>query len=680
MSRQATTILSCPPDYSPLYGLEDDDLIPSESAISRVFSVGQTTWIYFFQSALKMPAGLWPVPSLNPYLTIVDVPSLPDKVPRSLFLYGTPSWHASKPIPNQDMIKKDGKSKPDSFLYSGREIIIILEGLSPVMCDFSEEHLQPSSIFANSPKAAGSFGVLTMAWCYIFSARLLEMQGRNVVYSDQNRLWPNHRPGDDDDEGETTHLVHVCLDGASPALVRWLCSLLCPQLGWLSSEGGIPPWSVDLYRSNIVLTTDTQGTDALKAPSSSEALNLLVELCRLFDLGSEGDEDGMHEKLSPYRESFFAALLVPYYREFVLYPNFPPVCLERSDGTSFTDADEDLIRSYDKDLRYFMTISISPSTVNAILWSIFWQPDVDCNLASPWLSATLDILEPVIEARNLEILVKMFILRRPRVAPWWLAVFLLGDESIFERIKEYLEPGDPDVYDWTIHRPDPVISAWTGSAQTFIEHAGKADRLEPGLISRADLARCIVINQQRIPASMPLSWRPFGNVQWRDVAPEIRPYLATKPRFHYWHVTWDLLTEESFPSLGFRRETGRCIEGVIDDLDLRSSEIGYYHGNCSRLISSFQSKKATLRMMAILMRGIDGRRNWRNTTMPDSVKIHDWLFAWKGLDVKGEGLPGPEVQVVRREPSWFLMEWIDGKHEGKDEMMGMIEEFDAMRL
>ncbi|RDA88019.1 hypothetical protein CP532_3395 [Ophiocordyceps camponoti-leonardi (nom. inval.)] len=673
--RYATTILSCPADLSSLQGLEDDTLVPSRGAINRIFNDGQTTWIHFLKEALHMPPGLWPAGCLDPYITVVDVPGMPDKVPSGPFLYGRPSWHALRPFQDSDAAAKpDGKSNAN-HLRSGREIPLLLDGLSPVMCDFSDDP-NPRAIFDSSPKTAGSFGVLTMAWCYIFSARLLEMQGRHVKYSEDNRLWPNHV------DDETTDPVRICLDGASPALVRWLCSLLCPFLGWTSSEDGVPPWAVDLFNSKVVIVSDTQEVDAQEAPGSYEAVDLLIEFCRLFGLGADEDEDeeGQHESLSPYREAFFAALLIPYQREFLMHPTFPAIHLERSEAGSFTDADEALIFSYEQDLRYFMTISLSPPSVNSILWSVFWQPDVDCNLASPWLRAIFDVLEPVIEAKDYETLFKMFALRRPRIAPWWMALFLLGNELILGRMKQYLNPTVSNVHFWTIHRPDPTLFAWTGAAQTFVECAAEADCLGPGLISRADLARSLFINQQWLPASTPLSWRPFGNVRWRDVVPGLRPYLSTLPSFYYWHFTWELDTEETVTSLGLRRDTGRHIEDVIDDLEIRSSTFGQDDQNCSRLISRCQSKKATVGMITLLMRDIWGQRNWGNTTMPDSVRYHDWLCDWKGLEVRGEGLPDPEVEFVSSRPSWFLMEWIEGKHEGEyegnDETKDMVDGLD----
>ncbi|RCI11108.1 hypothetical protein L249_7300 [Ophiocordyceps polyrhachis-furcata BCC 54312] len=649
-------------------GLEDDTLVPTKSAISRVFKHGQATWFYFLDRALDIPPGLWPAGSLDPYITILDVPSMPDKVPRSPFLYGKPSWHALKPFK-----EAEARSNPD-FLHSGREIPLLLEGISPVLCDFSDDP-KPPAIFRSSPKAAGSFGVLTMAWTYILSARLLEMQGRHVQYSEDNRLWPNRI------DDETTDHVQICLDGASPALVRWLCSLLCPFLGWSSNEDGVPPWAVDLFNSSVVIITDAQGVDTQEAPGSSDAIHLLIELCRLFGLGTGDDGSEQYESLSPYREAFFAALLIPYQREFLMHPTFPAVCLERSEGRSFTDMDEGLIRSYELDMSYFMTISLSPSSVNSILWSVFWQPDIDCNLASPWLRGILEVLEPVIEAEDFETLLKMFALRRPRIAPWWMAIFLLGNGPMLERIQQYLDPTVPNVHFWTLHRPDPTLSAWTGAVQTFIECAGDADRLGPGLISRADLARSLFINQQWLPASTPQSWRPFGKVEWRDVVPELRPYLSTLPCYHYWHFTWDRGTEEPLTSLGFRRDTARHVEHVSDNLELLSSESDDDDENCSRLINRCQSKKATVGMITLLMRDVCGRRNWVNTAMPDSVRYHDWLFGWKGLEVKGEGLAEAEVEFVSSAPSWFLIEWIEGKHEGEhegndDETMEMVEDFD----
>lgn len=122
-----------------------------------------------------------------------------------------------------------------------------------------------------------------------------------------------------------------------------------------------------------------------------------------------------------------------------------------------------LIRRYLDDIRYFMTLSIYPPSIGTILWSIFWQPDVDCNLVSPWLASFLDTLEPTIKQKQVEVIVKVFLSRRPRIAIWWVALFLLGDLTILDWIQRYAVKMEEKYGSGSLSPLDPMVSAWTGS-------------------------------------------------------------------------------------------------------------------------------------------------------------------------------------------------------------------------
>jgi hypothetical protein len=86
-----------------------------------------------------------------------------------------------------------------------------------------------------------------------------------------------------------------------------------------------------------------------------------------------------------------------------------------------------------------MTLSADPRGLGSVIWSIFWQSDIMCNLVSPWLSSTLSILKPIIDDGDMDLLVRTFAIRRPRVAPWWLGIFLLGSPTISTFILRYLD-------------------------------------------------------------------------------------------------------------------------------------------------------------------------------------------------------------------------------------------------
>jgi hypothetical protein len=91
------------------------------------------------------------------------------------------------------------------------------------------------------------------------------------------------------------------------------------------------------------------------------------------------------------------------------------------------------------DLPYFMTLSISPASMGSIIWSIFWEPGIECNLVSAWFGSTLEVIRPITETNNREILSRIFAFRREGVGLLWHAIFDLGDLKILDMIVSYLE-------------------------------------------------------------------------------------------------------------------------------------------------------------------------------------------------------------------------------------------------
>jgi hypothetical protein len=46
--------------------------------------------------------------------------------------------------------------------------------------------------------------------------------------------------------------------------------------------------------------------------------------------------------------------------------------------------------------------------MGSIIWSIFWEPGVECNLVSVWFGSILEVIRPIIKAGNVEMLAKIF--------------------------------------------------------------------------------------------------------------------------------------------------------------------------------------------------------------------------------------------------------------------------------
>lgn len=512
---------SCHLSDTDLVGEEDDLLIPSPSKVHRTFHDGRATWTRLKKRADEFQAGQWPAESLDLYLTLMNVPKLPQKLPLRE-LRGRPLWHVSGFNGPHSSIalglnddESDSQDEWDPEFIYGRQINLKLVCESLMRCNVTTE--AASFHLRDSQTTIGSLAILTMCWSYILSVRLLEMQGRSIAYT-SNRLLP-----------QTSHGANsstISLDGASPALIRWLCAVLSPELGWSpNSAEGLPLWTSTLGGSNIAISVSRLASEPVDPPSAAEATELLIEFCDLFGLGANAATRGRELKsLPPWKSGLLAALMLPLYRSMQLQPQFPHTKLARakatatgcsdgdasavdvsnadtsdgdasvwdaSDGdTSDGDAlDGDAIRQHSRDLPYFSTLSLYPRSIGSMLWSILWQPDLDCNLVSPWLASMLDVLDPLIKAKDLDKLLKVFAVRRPRVALWWFAIFLLGDLSVLDWIRRYSTTLYEKYCFGSLSPPDPMVSAWTGTKQSFLDYSSPPHLPESDQISKQDILR-----------------------------------------------------------------------------------------------------------------------------------------------------------------------------------------------
>lgn len=628
---------------------EDDPLIPSASEVRRTFRDGKAVWDALFKQARDIPKGLWPAAMLDPYITLVDVPKLPERLPTGRILYGRPRWHLPPDIANP---KPTDQEDGDPTLRCGRRLALFLQAEDPIRSSICQEAASYSMGLESA--TTGSLAVLTMCWSYILSVRILEMQGRQVCYSSHHLSPQQHEPS------------VVDLDGASSTLVRWICAILSPEVGWgAKDEGKLPMFATFLNQDAQIAIggAPISAAQAHSAPSSLEAIELLIEFCRLFHPGTEHIEAGEWEAMSPCRAGFLAALVLPFYTFMDLQPQLPTPRLARSKRGELEDLHEQEIRQYYSDLGYFMALGSHPPSVGSVLWSIFWQPDVECNLVGPWLSSILEVLKPAIRQKHVEVILKMFIARRPRVAIWWVALFLLGDLTILDCIQEYAQKLEEMKGGGSMAAPDPIMSAWTGAKQSFLDDEEDTTYGEQSdLVSRADVLRCRFDLKLQDYASVLLAWRPFGYVQKSQVEVELWPQLETKYARQYHSFVWyPEKNSSTTPEHGFRHDTGRDVKNVPDNLD-RPSASAMSKGSRQPLFSIRSSKISTQRMMDFLVEDAAGRRDWTNAVLPVDQDQLRWLFHWENPDPAGDdsSSDGSEGGGEARSTSWFVWEWING--------------------
>jgi hypothetical protein len=612
-----------------LVGADDDPLIPTSAAIDLVFNEDLATWTRFVRSAESLPPQAFPAGFGDPYIMLKDVPALPDRLPRKGWLIGRPLWHVPDPE-HGDRVGNDSEPLPYLQYLHGVRKTFLLSYPKAIECRVLSSPASPSQ--GHGPWASQSaLSLLTMCWSYILSARLLELQGKKVVYSPSSLLPITAKPS-------RLKTCDVVLDllGASPSrkLVRWLCAILSPKLGWVANEGDFPPWAAFCSGDACFVIVSAHEPAALpneQPPNSSEATEWLIELCDLFGLlGPEAGPRDRPGEIPPPIAAFPAALALPFYRQVHLIPHFVFPTLERGGRNGFTKKASQ-IRQYTADLRYYMTLSMHPRSVGSIIWSIFWQPDIETNLVSPWLSSIHTVIKPLLESRNLLQLAKVFAVRRPRVASWWLGIFLLGDTAILDWIARYLDTLEERWGFGSMAPPDPAVAAWTGSPQSFLDVESSRRYTDPKeLVPLADLLRHRYNFRLQDESSRTLSWRPFGTIGKEFIEPELWPWLERGHAREYVHwVWWVKVGRQHFVhnlQLGFRKDTGRFVSDVPDCLDKVPAKRPSGHRGDIKLEPS---RASTLRMIHYCMEDVGGDRDISILAVPGAT-AHPWLKHWGG--------------------------------------------------
>ena len=623
-----------------LIGVDDGDdnpLIPTSAAIERVFRDGRATWTAFLKRANSLPAHAFPAGLGDPSVMLKDVPALPAHLPRHGHIAGRPLWHV--PDPEHE---GDGAVQGLDLQYlHGRRVYFSVSSLRPVECHVYSHPPLPGHELLSAQRG---LSILTMCWSYILSVRLLELQRRKPVYS-QHCLLPVTAKAFKPSAGE------MLLDlgaSASPKLLKWLCAIISPRPGWTADGGGFPPWAAfctGQVRFVVAAADGPAGSPfpGESSPNSAEATELLIEFCAIYGLLEPEHQPDDHQpghqpddhppELSPVTTAFFAALMLPFYRFGGLRPQFPNPILKRCSAGMVKGATREptRIRQYAADLRYYMTLSMNTKCLGSALWSMFWQPDIETNLVSPWLSSISRVLKPVLESRNLGQLAKVFACRRPRIASWWLGIFLLGDFTILDRIACYLETLEERWDFGSMSLPDSTVAAWTGSPQSFLDDESSSPYTHPNEpISRSDVLRHRYNFRLQDDSCRALSWRPFGHVARELVEPDLWPWLERGHVREYVHWVWWVKTSKGLVQdvqLGFRKDTGRFVPGVPDHLGTLR---GRGRISANEAIRLGPSRDATLRMLNFCMQDVRGGRD--TCLLGVSVtKSHPWLKYWAGV-------------------------------------------------
>lgn len=83
-----------------------------------------------------------------------------------------------------------------------------------------------------------------------------------------------------------------------------------------------------------------------------------------------------------------------------------------------------------------MTLSCNVWGMRALLHSAFFDPEVYCNLLSPWLEPAFETIDPIIHRGDYETLAIVMGRRQPTLAALWLgAIITRMDRQIFQAVR-----------------------------------------------------------------------------------------------------------------------------------------------------------------------------------------------------------------------------------------------------
>ncbi|KAB5513531.1 hypothetical protein GE09DRAFT_1208979 [Coniochaeta sp. 2T2.1] len=411
-------------------------------------------------------------------------PSLPRHIPSdATTIEGYSSWTNSEPLCG---LEKRGKVR--RFVLRKTHAINCRVSLAP---DFSAWEDTPNN----------GITLLVLAWSYILTADLAERQCLGMEYLPR--------------QPSNGQLPTLRLDYALPQERAW----------WKAIAAWVSPWAVQVEDIGLDIA-DEEGDTTQRPPNAREAAGFLARLCSAFGLGQQCSA------------AIAAVLTFPLHASVV---TGKPATIELPRLSlihRFSNPGEEPPPHEFRHLGYYMSLSLCPTILGPLLWSVCWEPGVPCQFAGAWLGPIAAVLRPIIENKKLELLAK--VLSFTNVAPLWLGVALCGARGIIKSILYSID----GLRQYAHTEPDSDSAAWTGIPQSFLHTRSPGPYLQKdGMVSRADVWRlrhdCYREYEDTTFEHPPAhGWPPFGRMREEDVELEIRPHLRCSHHWSYSFWTW----------------------------------------------------------------------------------------------------------------------------------------------
>lgn len=484
--------------------------IPYDGSEAReTFSRSQSKW----QASLRWAKSTrqFPEESFNLQGILYRTPSLPDTIPSdTTYLEGYSTWL------NLDPSCSLGKT--------GKRRQFFLRRNYPIKCTVSSS--RDFSTWPDTPN--NGIALLTAGWAYVLTAELAERQSLKMEY-----CWSHDRLSDD-----RRPALH--LDYALAQERAWWRAIVTRGRGWSITEAPdetVSPWAVEVEDLGVDVAGEVDTSQP--PPTARQAACYVARLCRTFGLGNQCSAALAAALTFPLQGSFAG-------RRSATVELPKPLLTHRSGGS---DGGPEIPAEFFH-IGHYMSLSLCPSILGPLLWSVFWEPGVPCHCAGAWLIPAATVLKPIIESKNLERLAR--VLSVTHVAPLWLGLALCGPRGLIQSVLSSLTK----LAQYPHTEPDMDSAAWTGRGQSFLHLNPVGPYLRPdGTVSRADVWRLrhdCHGDYEMVTFEHPPSygWPPFGSMREKDVELEIRPHLRCSHKWAYSHWTWlpDNVTGTELPT------------------------------------------------------------------------------------------------------------------------------------
>ncbi|KAF9888057.1 hypothetical protein FE257_009322 [Aspergillus nanangensis] len=386
--------------------------------------------------------------------------------------------------------------------------------------------------------------ILVLGWCYILSARLVEMQhgreGAAMQYTHQQAHLTSYNS--DPDAG----LIAIDIGSVNEDTLSWWRAILSSSPGWKAvvkecKEGTFhAPWSVQNIDSqrfgvkwgqNKTIPTQSSSSSFSRPLSSGTAYATLARFALFHNLGSQ------------FLVAFASALTIPTHNHYGSTVHLPKPramaaqCPATQHRSSWLTPPDWAALHYNLD--YYITLSCSAETVISSLCGMFWEPGVPCNLASAWLHPILTEFpaQPHVSGtpgRFAELLAIIAGLRRPSISALWLGAVVSGLTQIILR---KATTGCPPL--------DPAAFPWTGATQSFMDITSRVRSPYDGAVGQqqrepylwqSDIMRLLsllppkeedgVSYTDNPPPPLRTPWEPCGKMKIEDGDSSYSPRVA----------------------------------------------------------------------------------------------------------------------------------------------------------